>query len=106
VGPGEVVHDLGEVVVARVGVAAAAVLVPAPDGHVVVAGDALHAGIDQQRPDGIALRPEAAEIAEAEELLAAPGAGVGQGRSQRVGVGVDASEGGDAEHRAEDKVRP
>ncbi len=64
-----VVHELREVVVALVGVAAAAVLVAAADRDVVVARDRHGAHLRQQRPDRVALRAEAAEVPEAVERV-------------------------------------
>ncbi len=80
-------------VVARVGVAAAAVGVAAADGHVVVAGDRLDAV--QEGPDGVAVGAEAAEVAQAVEALGAAGPGIIHKGAQRVGVGVDTAAGRD-----------
>jgi hypothetical protein len=71
-----VVHELREVVVARVGVTATTVLVTASDGHVVVAGDAFDLVLDQQRPHCVALGAEPAEVAETDEPRAPALAGV------------------------------
>ena len=75
-----VVHELGEVVVALVGIAAAAVGIAATDRDVVVAGDALDVVVEEQRPDRVALGPEAAEVTEAEDPLAPPSPRVGEHR--------------------------
>jgi hypothetical protein len=85
----EVVHELRELVVAGVGVAAAAVGVAPADGHVVVAGDDRDVVVEQQRPDGVGLRAIAAEVTEAVELLGPSSVRVRHEGAQRVGVGVD-----------------
>ncbi len=88
---GEVVDQLGELVVARVAVAATAVVVAPADGHVVVAGDALHAVVDQQRPHCVGLGSETAQIAQAEQALTASAPGVVEEGAQGVGVRVHAA---------------
>jgi len=62
------VDELGELVVAIGGVAAAAVGVAAADRDVVVAGDRLDPVLAQQRPDRVAVGAEAAEVAEVAEV--------------------------------------
>jgi hypothetical protein len=99
VGQRVVVHELGEVVVALVGVAAAAVGVAAPDGHVVVARDALDATLGEQRPHRVALRSKAPQVPQAEEALASTGTGVIQACRQRVGVRIRPAEDPDPRHR-------
>ena len=53
---------------------------------------------EQQRPDRVALRAEAAKVAEAVQLVAVALAGVVQQGAQRVRVGVHAAEHGDPRH--------
>jgi hypothetical protein len=89
------VDELGELVVAIGGVAAAAVGVAAADRDVVVAGDRLDPVLAQQRPDRVAVGAEAAEVAEVEDSLTAPRTRVGKHRLERVGVGVGPAEGSD-----------
>ncbi len=93
---GVVVDQLGELIVAGVAVAAPAVGVAPTDGNVVVAGDALDPALGEQRPQGVGLGPEAAQVAQAEDALAAPGPGVGQQGGQGVRVGVRPAEDGHA----------
>ena len=89
-----------EVVVARVGVAAAAVRVPLGHGEIVVALDGAHAGVAQQREHAIGMRAAAAEVAETEDGVHLAPADVGQRGRQRVRVAVHAAEHGDAAKRA------
>jgi len=91
VGEGVVIDQLGGLVVAGVAVTAAAVGVAAGDRDVIVAGDALDPRVAQPRPQLVDLRAETAEVTQAEQPLAAAGAGIGDERPQRVGVGVGAT---------------
>jgi len=85
VGTGVVVHRLGEAVVTFGGVSAAAVTVTATDCHVVVARDAFNIVLEQQRPDSVAFRAEAPEVAQAQQpITPQPSAGIQNG-AQRVG---------------------
>ena len=83
-------------IVARVGVAAVAVDGGRRDRLVVVAAHDAHAVLAQQRKDPIGMRPEPAEVAEAEHGLRVTSARVGQHGRQRLGVRVHAAEHGDA----------
>ncbi len=81
-----VVGDLREVVVARVGVAAVAVRGVGRERLLVVALDRFDARLEQDREDAVGVRTEGAEVAEGEESLRAPAAGVGDRRRERAGV--------------------
>jgi hypothetical protein len=101
-----VVHDLGELVVSRVGVATAAVLVAPADGDVVVAGDALHAVPQQQGPDCVAVGAEPSEVAEAEDPVAATRDSILEHRLQRERVRVHAAANREPRHGALVRRRP
>jgi hypothetical protein len=71
------------VVVARVGVAAVAVLAPGGQRLLVVALERAHAALVEERPHLLRVRAEAAEVAQAVERLGAAAAGVLEQRGQR-----------------------
>ena len=82
-------------VVARIGVAAVAVLAAEGERLLVVALDREHASLGEEGPDLFGVGPEAAEVAQAVDGLGAAAAGVLQQRGQGKVVVVDAAEDGD-----------
>jgi len=84
------------VVVARVGVAAVAVGGARRHRLVVVAAHDADVVLAQQRKDAVGMRPESAEVTEAEDGLGVTPARVGQHGGQRLGVRVHTAEDGDA----------
>ena len=90
------VADAREVVVARIGVAAAAVGLALRERLVVVALDGEDAVILQQGEHPVRVRAEAAHVTEAEHRLDAAMAGVLERRVERERVVVDAAEDRDA----------
>ncbi len=92
-------------VVARVGVAAVAVLAARRQGLLVVALDRQHPALLEERPDLVGVGAEAAEVAQAVERFGAAARGVVEERCERVGVVVDAAEDGDLRVGAFDRRR-
>ena len=96
VGEGVLVADACEVIVARVGVAAAAVGLALRERLVVVALDGENAVSLQQGKHLVRVGPEAAHVSEAEHRFDAAMAGVLEGRVKSQRVVVDAAEDRDA----------
>ncbi|MGI8412539.1 MAG: radical SAM domain-containing protein [Solirubrobacteraceae bacterium] len=75
-----------------------AVGVAPADRYVIVCGDALHLRLPEQRPDRIALRAEAAKVAETEAAFTPALAGIGEHRSRGEWIRAHAAEHGDPRH--------
>src|SRR5215210_1074375 len=99
------VGDPGEMVVARIGVAAVAVLAAGGERLLVIALDRPYVPLDEQGPDLLGIRAEAAEVAQAVDRLGSAAGGVLEQRAQAVVVVVDAAEDGDARPGALDLRR-
>src|SRR5205807_6549191 len=89
---GIAIADFGEVVVARIGIAALTILQASGQGVVIVALDALHSCIPQKREDTVRIRPKGPKIAQAVNSIRASAFHVTQGRMQRTIITVDAAE--------------
>ena len=83
-------------IVARVGVAAAAVRLALRERLVVVALDGEHARSAKKGKHAVGVRPEAAHVPEAEHGLDVTAPRVREHRLEGKGVAVDAAEDGDA----------
>src|SRR5262249_32687058 len=93
---GVVVTDAGEVVIARVRIAALAVGQLLPDGVVVIALNALHVVPAQQRKDTIRVRAKRTEVAQTIHGVYPAPPHVAQGRFEGQVVVVNAAKDGDA----------
>src|ERR1700674_3831060 len=100
---GVVIGDGREMIVARVGIAAVAVLASGRQRLLVVALDGPHAAGEQQRPDPLRLGAEAAEVAQAVDRLRTAPRGVREHRGKRQVVAVDAAEDGHLTERSLDR---
>src|SRR5712692_2668729 len=76
---GVLITEPGEVVVARIGIAALAVGQVVAYGVIVVALDALNAGIAEQRKNAIGMRAKSAKVAEAAATIHATATSVVEG---------------------------
>ena len=92
---GVAVREPREVVVARIGVAALAVVESARDRIVVVPPHHADVMVDEEREDPVRVGAERPEVAEAVERVRPPGGGVLDRGRQRQVVAVDAPEDGD-----------
>ena len=92
-------------VVARIGVAAVAVLAAAGQGLLVVALDRAHAAGFEQRPDLLGVGSEAAEVTQAVERLGAARRRLLEQGAQGMVVVVDAAEHRDPGERPLDRCR-
>ena len=101
VGQRVVVGQLGEVVVAGVGVAAGAVLGGAPDGLVVVAAHADDRVTTQALDAAVGVRAEATGVAQEVEVVGAASAGVLDQCVEGEPVVVDPAE--DSDHIRQEK---
>jgi hypothetical protein len=93
---GVLVADAGEVIVAWIRIAAAAVGLALGERLVVVALNGEDAALLEQGEDPVRMRPEAAHVAEAEHRLRVAPARVLQRGAEGEGIVVDAAEDGDA----------
>src|SRR5262249_37982966 len=93
------VRETGEVVVSRIGIAAAAVGRTFTHGEIVVALDADHTGVMEQREDAVGVRPEAAEVAQTVRRVGAASASVGERPGERPRVTVHTAEQRDARQK-------